>query len=51
MWDVIHGMNLIPNVRIEDLNGVDIQGVIDIIDNNRLKIYFNQPVAGRAYLS
>jgi hypothetical protein len=51
MWDVVHGMNLIPNVRIEDLTGVDIQGVIDIIDNNRLKIYFNQPVAGRAYLS
>jgi hypothetical protein len=51
MWDVVHGMNLIPNVRIEDLTGVDIQGVIDIVDNNRLKIYFNQPVAGRAYLS
>jgi hypothetical protein len=51
MWDVVHGMNLSPNVRTEDLTGTDIQGVIDYIDNNRLKIYFNQPVAGRAYLS
>lgn len=51
MWDVVHGMNLSPNVRLEDLAGADIQGVIDYIDNNRLKIYFNQPVAGRAYLS
>jgi hypothetical protein len=51
MWDVVHGMNLNPNVRTEDLLGADIQGVIDYIDNNRLKIYFNQPVAGRAYLS
>lgn len=51
MWDVVHGMNLNPNVRTEDLTGADIQGVIDYIDNNRLKIYFNQPVAGRAYLS
>jgi hypothetical protein len=51
MWDIIHGMNLAPNVRTEDLTGADIQGVIDIIDNNRIKIYFNQPVAGRAYLS
>lgn len=51
MWDVVHGMNLSPNVRTEDLTGADIQGVIDYIDNNRLKIYFNQPVAGRAYLS
>jgi hypothetical protein len=51
MWDVVHGMNLNPSVRTEDLTGADIQGVIDYIDNNRLKIYFNQPVAGRAYLS
>lgn len=51
MWDVVHGMNLSPNVRTEDLTGGDIQGMIDYIDNNRLKIYFNQPVAGRAYLS
>ena len=44
-------MGLNPNVRIEDLAGTDIQGSIEYIDNNRLKIYFNQPVAGRAYLS
>lgn len=51
MWDVVHGMNLSPNLRTEDLTGADIVGVVDYIDNNRLKIYFNQPVAGRAYLS
>ena len=51
MWDIVHGMNLIPSVRTEDLTGVDIVGTIDIIDNNRIKIYFNQAVAGRAYLS
>jgi len=51
MWDVVHGMNLIPSVRTEDLTGVDIVGTIDVIDNNRIKIYFNQAVAGRAYLS
>lgn len=50
-WDIVHGMGLSPNVRTEDLSGVDIQGVVEYIDNNRLKIYFNQPVAGRAYLS
>ena len=51
MWDIVHGMSLNPNVRIEDSTGVDIVGTIDYIDNNRLKIYFNQPVAGKAYLS
>ena len=51
VWDINHGMNLIPNVFTEDISGNDIQGIIDIIDNNRLKIYFNNPVAGKAYLS
>lgn len=51
VWEVNHGMNLIPNIFTEDISGNDIQGIIDIIDNNRLKIYFNTPVAGKAYLS
>jgi hypothetical protein len=51
VWDINHGMNLIPNVFTEDISGNDIQGIIDIIDNNRMKIYFNNPVAGKAYLS
>jgi len=51
VWDIQHNMNMIPNVRTEDTQGNDIVGVIDIVDNNRLKIYFNQAVAGKAYLS
>lgn len=51
MWDIIHNMNMIPNVFTEDLDGIDIQGVLEVVDNNRIKIYFNQAVAGKAYLS
>ncbi len=51
VWDIQHNMNLIPNVTSEDTTGTDIVGIIDVIDNNRLKVYFNQPVAGKAYLS
>lgn len=50
-WDINHGMNMIPNVTTEDALGNDIVGILDVIDNNRIKIYFNQPVAGKAYLS
>lgn len=50
-WDINHGMNMIPNVTTEDTLGNDIVGILDVIDNNRIKIYFNQPVAGKAYLS
>lgn len=51
MWDITHGMNMIPNVTTEDTLGNDIVGILDVVDNNRLKIYFNTPVAGKAYLS
>lgn len=51
MWDITHGMNMIPNVTTEDAQGNDIVGILDIVDNNRIKIYFNTPIAGKAYLS
>jgi hypothetical protein len=51
VWDITHGMNMIPNVTTEDLLGNDIVGILDVIDNNRIKIYFNTAVAGKAYLS
>lgn len=50
-WDIIHGMNMIPNVTTEDAQGNDIVGILDVVDNNRIKIYFNTAVAGKAYLS
>lgn len=51
VWDITHGMNMIPNVTTEDALGNDIVGILDVIDNNRIKIYFNTAVAGKAYLS
>ena len=51
VWTVEHKMGFRPNVFTEDAAGVDIQGVVEYIDTNILKITFNQPVAGKAYLS
>jgi len=51
VWDIIHSMNMIPNVTSEDTQGNDIVGILDVVDNNRIKLYFNTPVAGKAYLS
>lgn len=51
IWNITHSLNMIPNVRTEDIFGNDIEGIIEIIDNNRLKIYFTAAVAGKAYLS
>ena len=51
VWIIQHNMGMKPNVSTEDTTGTDIQGIVEHVDNNLLKIYFNQPVAGKAYLS
>lgn len=51
MWDITHNMGITPNVFTEDTTGADIEGVIEVVNNNRIKIYFTQPVAGKAFLS
>lgn len=51
MWTIVHNMGRVPAVFAEDLDGNDINGVIEVVDSNSLKIFFNSPVAGKAYLS
>jgi hypothetical protein len=51
VWDIQHNMNLVPNVTSEDTVGNDIVGSLEVVDNNRIKLYFNQAIAGKAYLS
>ncbi len=50
-WEIIHNLSMVPNVRTEDSTGEDIEGVIEIVNQNQLRIYFSQPVSGKAYLS
>jgi hypothetical protein len=50
-WDIVHNMSMTPNVFTEDTNGDDIEGVIEVVNSNRIKIYFTQAVAGKAFLS
>lgn len=50
-WNIIHNLNMIPNVRCETLTGEDIEGVVEVVNNNQLRITFSQPVSGKAYLS
>lgn len=51
IWVIQHKLQMIPNVRTEDTTGQDIEGIIENIDENNMKIYFTQAVAGKAYLS
>lgn len=51
VWTINHSMNMVPNVFIQDLEGRDIEGLVEPISNNALTITFSHPVAGTAYLS
>lgn len=51
LWVINHNMGRVPAVFAEDLQGNDINGVIEVIDSNNLRIQFSSPVAGKAYLS
>jgi hypothetical protein len=50
-WIINHNMNLVPNVWVEDCNGVDLVPVVEVINNNSVKLKFSQPVSGEAFLS
>lgn len=51
IWIIPHGLKFVPNVWCEDTEGNEIEGVVEAIDKNNLKITFSEPVAGKAYLS
>lgn len=51
-WTIdISTLGFTPNVRIEDMGGADIDGLITLVDANTLVIDFITAVAGKAYLS
>lgn len=51
IWEIIHNLGYIPNIRTEDMDGYDIDGVINIININHITITFSSPISGKAYLS
>jgi hypothetical protein len=51
VWTITHNLSMVPNVFTEDANGQDIDGILEVMSDNQIKIYFSQPVSGKAYLS
>lgn len=50
-WEIEHNLDKYPNVRLELLDGTDIQGEITNIDKNNMRVTFDVAVSGRAYLT
>lgn len=52
IWTIPHNLGFYPaGVRVEDTDGIDIVGEVSYPDINTVRIEFNSPVAGVAYLS
>ena len=50
-WIIPHNLDKYPNIRMEMPDGTDINGQVTNIDVNSMKVNFDVPVAGTAYLS
>jgi hypothetical protein len=51
VWTINHNLGYVPNIFTEDEDGVDILGVVNILNVNTVRITFSAPISGKAYLS
>lgn len=50
-WDIVHNLGYRPNVTVQDYGKISIEGELNHIDANNLRITFSTAVSGYAYLS
>lgn len=51
VWKIVHGLNKMVSVTLEDLDGNDIEGDVEYVDSNTVLVRFSQPVSGKAYMN
>lgn len=51
VWTIVHNLGYVPNVWVEDCEGCNADGIINVIDNNTISITFSEPIGGIAHLS
>lgn len=52
VWNIVHNFGRQPaGVLARNASGQEIQGELQVVDDNSLNILFNQAVSGTAYLS
>jgi hypothetical protein len=50
-WDINHNLGYRPNVNVQDYGKINVEGELNHIDANNLRITFTNAVSGYAYLS
>lgn len=51
VWTIVHGMNKVPSVEVIDSGGTVVEGDIEVIDINTIRLTFSSPFTGKAYLN
>lgn len=51
VWNIKHNLGFYPNVTVEDSAGTTVEGEIDYIDINNIRLTFSSAFSGYAYLS
>jgi hypothetical protein len=51
VWTIVHNLGYVPNIFTEDETGVDVLGVVSIVNINTVRITFSAAISGKAYLS
>lgn len=51
IWTIKHNLKRFPSVTVIDTAGDEVQGIVEYVSNNELKIVFSATVTGTAYLN
>lgn len=51
VWDITHNLGYTPALTAFDSGGTQVEGEIEHIDDNNLRLHFTSAFAGHAYLS
>jgi hypothetical protein len=51
VWTITHNLGKRPSVTVQDTAGDEVEGVVEYLNEEELKIVFTAPVTGEAYLN
>lgn len=50
-WTVVHGLNKFPSVEVVDSGGSSVEGCVEYVDINTVRIEFSAPFTGKAFFN
>ena len=51
IWNIVHNLGIYPNIVVEDTAGTTVEGDIEYVSANEVKLTFSGSFSGTAYLS